>query len=574
MQVAIRAKPSRVGKSPCAVRSLRTQLREAKEALRAIRAGEVDALVVEGPAGERVFTLEGAQHGYRVLMEAMSEGVATLAERGLITYCNARFADILGVPLARTMGSPIFGLAHGADRERLRALLASGASGRSEGEFWLQAREAGTPALVRLAVVSLILDGARTHCLVMTDLTAQRRESVAIAAVRAQLKMRLLLADRMSSLCTLAAGLAHEINNPLAYVLSSLDLMSKRLEEIPSLGTEPSEGLRRQLDRAHGGAERMRLLVLRLKAFSRADDESMGAIDPRHTLDASILLVSNEIHQVARLVKDYDALPMLWANEARLEQVFVNLLVNATQSIATGAALDNEIRVSGRTDAEGRAVIEFHDTGSGIDPAHLALIFDPFFTTKALHVGTGLGLSLSYAIIGSLDGQITVESEPGVGSTFRVVLPALPALEGAVPVVVLPTAAAAHATDSRGRLLFIDDERDICAVMEEALSESHDVVAISDARRALELLATGERFDLILCDVRMPEMTGIDFYARLHADNDAQARRVVLMSGGFRTSQGDPSMTLPRPLLEKPFTVAQVLSLMREAMQRDPVVAA
>jgi PAS domain S-box-containing protein len=561
-----RASPSEPG------RSLRVKLDEAEQALAAIRTGEVDALVIGGPAGERVFTLDGAQHGYRILMEAMSEGVATLAERGLITYCNARFAAIVGAPLERTIGSPVSRLVPEADRERLRMLIADGVLGRSEGEFWLQTPDAGKAALVRLAVVSLPTGGGPTHCLVMTDLTDQRRQSTAIEAERAQMRTRLLLADRMSSLGTLAAGVAHEINNPLAYVITSLELMSKRLPEFTgaarTLGSEPTEWLRRHLDRAHEGAERVRLLVSGLKAFSTADEETMGILDPRRTLDTSIALVSNEIRPRARLVTDYDALPVIWANEARLGQVFLNLLINATQAIAPGAAARNEIRVSGRADADGRAVIEVHDTGSGIEANHLPLIFDPFFTTKPLNVGMGLGLALCHAIIGSLDGQITVESEPGVGSVFRVVLPAV---EGHVPTVVVQSVVT-PAIQLRGHLLFIDDEEDLCALMQEALSLSHDVVTTTDARQALVLLATGQHFDMILCDIRMPEMTGIDFHTRLTIDNPAQASRVVLMSGGFTRRPGDPP--LPGPILNKPFAIEQVLSLMRDAMQRKPIALA
>jgi PAS domain S-box-containing protein len=555
-------------------RSLRAKLNEAEQALAAIRTGEVDALVVGGPTGERVFTLEGAERGYRLLMEAMSEGVATLTEQGLITYCNARFAAIVGSPLERTIGSPISRLVPEADRERFQALIAAGTEGRSEGEFWLQAPGAGAPVPVRLAVVSLAMEGARTHCLVMTDLTEQHRQSAAIAAERAQMQARLLLADRMSSLGTLAAGVAHEINNPLAYLITSLELMSKRLPELagPALkpGSEPTEWLRRQLDRAHEGAERVRLIVRDLKSFSRADDETMGVIDPRRALDMSIALVSNEIRHRAQLVKDYDTLPPVWANEGRLGQVFLNLLVNATQAIPAGAVAQNEVRVFGRTDAEGRAVIEVRDTGSGIEADQVALVFDPFFTTKPLNVGTGLGLSLCHAIIGSLRGQITVESQPGVGSVFRVVLPGVGA---AVPTAV-PPSVAAPAIEPRGRLLFVDDEQDMCDVMQDALAPYHNVVTTTHADQALELLATGQRFDVILCDMRMPEMTGIRFHTLLGTDNPSQASRVVLMSGGFTRRPGDAPTALPRPLLEKPFAIEQVLSLMREAMQREPLAAA
>jgi signal transduction histidine kinase len=507
---------------------------------------------------------------YPVIVSTMSEGLATLNEQGLISYCNARFAAILDAPLEQTLGSPISSLVPAAEQKRFQALIAAGTEGRSEGEFWLQAPDSGAPVLVRLAVVSPALGGGQTHCLVMTDLTEQRRQDAAVAAERAQMQTRLLLADRMSSLGTLAAGVAHEINNPLAYVITSLQLMSERVPGFagpaPGIGSGPTEWLGRQLDRAREGTERVRLIVRGLKAFSRADDETMGVIDPKRALDTSITLVQNEIHLRAQLVKDYDALPAVWANEGRLGQVFVNLLVNATQAIPAGAASDNEICVSGRADAEGRAVIEVRDTGSGIEADHMAPIFDPFFTTKPLNVGTGLGLSLCHAIIGSLGGQITVESKPGTGTVFRVVLPGVKgaAPNAAPPIVVIPP------IDPRGRLLFIDDEKDICEVIQEAMAPFHELVTATSARQALELIAAGQRFDLILCDIRMPDMTGIDFHTRLGTDNAAQASRVVLMSGGFDRRPGDPPMTLQRPLLEKPFAIAQVLSLMRTAMQREP----
>jgi PAS domain S-box-containing protein len=572
--MSVPSAPAKKSSSSGPGRALRDRLDEAEQTLAAIRAGEVDGLVVGGPGSERVFTLEGTEHGYRVLMDAMSEGVATVTEQGLITYCNARFTAIVGARPELTIGNPISRFVSAVDLERFRALIAAGTTGRSEGEFWLRAPCASTPALVRLAVVSLTMDGARTHCLVMTDLTEQRRQSEAIAAERAHMQARLLLADRMSSLGTLAAGVAHEINNPLAYVIASLELMIKRLPELaaPSrtLGSEPSEWLGRQLEPAQGGAERVRLIVRGLQAFTRADDETVGVIDPRQALDTSIRMVSSEIHHRARFVTDYEALPSVRANEARLGQVFLNLLVNATHAIPAGAAAHNEIRVSGRTDAEGRAVIEVRDTGSGIEADHLGLIFDPFFTTKALNEGTGLGLALCHAIITSLDGQITVESEPGKGSVFRIVLPGV---EGAARTTAAPQVIA-PAVEPRGRLLFIDDEPDTCEVMQEALAVSHDVVTTTSVRHALALLAAGRRFDVILCDIRMPEMTGFDFYAQLQTDNPAQANRVVLMSGGVTPRHGDLPISLPIPLLEKPFELEQILSLMREAMQREPLDSA
>jgi CheY-like chemotaxis protein len=149
----------------------------------------------------------------------------------------------------------------------------------------------------------------------------------------------------------------------------------------------------------------------------------------------------------------------------------------------------------------------------------------------------------------------------------------LPGVKGAAVPLPVPPSVAPAAVNPRGRLLFIDDERDTCEVVEEALASIHTVVATTDARQALQLLAAGQHFDVILCDIRMPEMTGVDFLSRLEIDNPAQASRVVLMSGGYVCRPEDPPIVRSRKLLEKPFTIDQVSSLMREAMQREPLAA-
>jgi PAS domain S-box-containing protein len=551
------------------IRSLRAKLDEVEQTLEAIRSGEVDALVTTGTRGDRVFTLEGADHGYRILLEVMSEGVAKLTQHGTIAYCNARFAKILGLPLERTIGSDVHDLVPQDERERFEDLLATGARERSEGEFSLRSAGDASHVPVLLSVVPLTMHGAERHCLVMTDLTEQRRNTDAIAAERAAMHTRLLLADRMSSMGTLAAGVAHEINNPLAYVIASLDLMLTRLANLPDDAgealREQAAWMRRQVERAKEGSSRVRVIVRDLKAFSRADDETVELADLRRVLDTSIALVSNDIRHRARLVREYGELPAVCVNEARIGQVFVNLLVNAAHAIPAGAADENEIRVSARSDAEGNAVVEVRDTGAGIAAENLARIFEPFFTTKAVGMGTGLGLALCHGIVSSLGGQITVESTPGIGSLFRVVIPGAPVVDRDTDVVVL-----APSPDSRGRLLVVDDEEDLCEVLQEALAASTDVLTTTDAHRALEWIATGERFDMILCDMNMPKMTGVDFHSRLESVNREQADRVILMSGGYTRDMGEVGVPLPRPALEKPFDLEQVRALMRETMRRGP----
>ena len=170
------------------------------------------------------------------------------------------------------------------------------------------------------------------------------------------------------------------------------------------------------------GAHRVRDIVRDMKVFSRSP-EMEGPLDLRGVLDSSAGFAFNEIRHRARFVKEYGSAPLVDANESRLGQVIVNLLINAAQAIPEGAADKNEIRMVLKTSPSGQAVIEVRDTGAGITQENLKRIFDPFFTTKPVGVGTGLGLFVCHSIVSSLHGEIAAESEPGKGTVLRISLP-------------------------------------------------------------------------------------------------------------------------------------------------------
>ena len=334
-------------------------------------------------------------------MEAMSEGVATVSEQGVVSYCNARFAEIVGAPLERTLGSPICALVLQADRAAFHELMAAAATGRCERELWLQAPESSVPAhgATRPWVI-LAVDGARTHCPVVTDLTEQRHQSAGIAAERLQMQTRLLLADRMSSLGTLAAGVAHEINNPLASVLTSLELMSARLLD----PARHSTWRRSSVVRSNGRSATARGARAAHRSWpegisSRADDESMGLVDPRRTLDAAgrRAAMSSEIRlQKARLRgglrRSARHLGQRGAPRAGVRQPTRQR--DPGHSRGRGrAATRSASRVARTDEAVASASSKVRDTGTGIQPGDLGLVFDPFFTTRPLNTGTGLGLA-------------------------------------------------------------------------------------------------------------------------------------------------------------------------------------
>jgi signal transduction histidine kinase len=433
-----------------------------------------------------------------------------------------------------------------------RALLAGGrASGEAE-----VAPPGEKPRNVELSIVPGILPDR--SLVVLRDVTERR-----------VLAARLALADRMVSVGTLAAGVAHELNNPLAYVNANLAFVAERLARIgerlagdaPRPEDVPLAGALADAVRdARDGAERMRLIVRDLRTFSRADEDRTGPVALAPVIESCINMAWNEIRHRARLAKDLATVPFVDGNEARLGQVFLNLLVNAAQAIPEGNAEAHEIRVATRVLGGGRIAAEVRDTGCGIAPEHLPRIFDPFYTTKAPGVGTGLGLSICHSIVSALGGEIEVESAPGAGSTFRVILRA-----AAAPVAAPRSPRPSAPCLPRARILVVDDEPLVGNVLERTLQHDHDVVVVQSARAALERLSAGERFDAILSDLLMPEMSGMDLHRAIVERHPALATRMIFLTGGAFTPAARAFLeNEPVVCIEKPFE----LETLRAALSR------
>ena len=362
-----------------------------------------------------------------------------------------------------------------------------------------------------------------------------------------QMQFRLSLTERLATVGTLAAGVAHELNNPLTFVLGSLQLAARRLLTPSGADMEEVDAILKNLTDARVGAERIRNIVRDLGTFSHPDERPPGPIDVREVLELSVKMAQGELRHRARLVRDYGHVPDVLADGSRLGQVFLNLLVNAAQSIPEGHADRHEIHL--RTWAEERTVcVEVRDTGQGIPPELLGRIFEPFFTTKAVGKGTGLGLSISHGLVTALGGELSVESEPGRGSVFRVRLPVAPA--GLTAAVHPPPQTAPR----RGRLLIVDDEPLLAQTLQLLLEPEHDVTIVHDARDALEQLRNGTSYDAILCDLMMAEMTGEQFHEELSRTAPEQTSRIIFMTGGAFTQNAREFLArVPNPRLLKPF---------------------
>lgn len=395
---------------------------------------------------------------------------------------------------------------------------------------------------------------------VARDVTEKKRSQQRLQEVeenRERLQRQLVFADRMASIGTLAAGIAHEINNPLAYVTGNIALI---LDEVADRGSsEGLDSLAELATEAQAGAERIRRIVRGLKTFSRAEEQRVETTEIRPLLETAINMAANEIRQRANLVKEYGTSPVIEADGARLGQVFINLLVNAAQAIPEGAASANEIRVVTSTDDQGRAIVEVRDTGEGIPDALIDRIFDPFFTTKPVGIGTGLGLSICHNIVTGLGGELTVESERGVGTTFRIALP---------PAAADPDDDHTDLADTDegvgAAVLVIDDEPAIGRVLSRVLRD-HEVTAVTSAKNALALLESGQQFDVILSDLMMPEMSGMSFFAEIEARFPELTDRVVFISGGAFTPKARAFLDrVTNETLEKPFAPPAL----RELVQR------
>jgi two-component system, cell cycle sensor histidine kinase and response regulator CckA len=379
---------------------------------------------------------------------------------------------------------------------------------------------------------------------------------------RQVLLMRMRQSERLASLGTLAASVAHEINNPLTYVMANLEPISDALPITETLAHT-------QLDDVHMGTRRIRRIVRNLSRFTHieeaAEDAEPTALQP--ALDQAIAMVAGRMRHHARLEQRSDATLPVLAVEGYLVQVFVNLLVNALDAIPEGDARGQSIRIRTRDDGD-RVHITVSDTGGGIPAEILARVLDPFFSTKSIGSGsasgTGLGLSISRQLLHTMGGDLRISSEVGEGTSVEVTL--LAALDGADRAAAKATAPAGAAVgDPVGKdeapadvnVLVVDDEPEVGRAIRQLLTGFHVTLAAS-GEEALEL-SEAHVYDAIVCDLMMPNVSGIEVYRHLLAHQPRLAERLVFLTGGACS----PSTTAfladcPRPVFAKPVRVAKL----------------
>jgi PAS domain S-box-containing protein len=488
------------------------------------------------------------------VLEMTPDGVGVI-EGGRLIYTNPALAGLIGTKAARATD--------GAPDERIQDLVdrVSELSNKSASmqRDRLRFEVDGRVMLAEIRVVPMDLVGRRAVAFFVRDVSEEGRT-----------EERLTRADRLASLGQLAAGVAHEINNPLSYVLGSIELAVQALSEmIPATAAhaELQSDILRSLANAREGADRVRVIARDLITFSRpvADGrpaaENWGIVNVESVLDASVNIAWNEIRHRARLVKRYAGVPPIVADETRIGQVFLNLLMNAAHSLDRNADQSGEIVMTTRFEHE-NVIVEISDTGGGIAAEDLAHVFEPFFTTKPAGMGTGLGLAICQSIVLAHRGQIAVESRQGVGSMFRVALPR--AREGVSP-ANNSAARVALKVPAYARILVIDDEPLLGHTLSFAFRGKHDVVVAASGRDALNRLATDATYDLVLCDLMMPDVSGQRVYETVERDYPSLVPRFVFMTGGAFTERAQTFLDQhPGRAIEKPFTMADVERLLAE----------
>ena len=372
---------------------------------------------LERAQAQALADLQGAEEQLRLTIDNAPIGMALIGLEGQWLRVNQRMVEIVGYSAEELRTLTFHDVTHPEDLEKdillFEAMLRGEISRYELPKRYVRKDGAIVDILLSASILRDDHGEPRLFIVQIQDLREKKR-----------LEAQLMLSDRMASIGTLVSGIAHEINNPLAYVMLNLSALAEELRPlVEAAAPRRARALLDLVDDARTGAERVRKIVRDLKTFARAGEDHRAPMAIESAVEVAVNMTSGELRNRARLVKSYGRTPRVVADEARLGQVFINLLVNAAHAIPEGTAADNEIGITTSTDAEGRAVVEIRDTGVGI-PAHLrARIFDPFFTTKEIGEGTGLGLSISHEIIAALGGLIEVTSELGKGTTFRVMLP-------------------------------------------------------------------------------------------------------------------------------------------------------
>ncbi len=419
------------------------------------------------------------------------------------------------------------------------------------------------------------LENARLYAKV----SAAHEEIAATLEKLRQAQASLVHTEKMASIGQLAAGVAHEINNPLAFVISNLNVLREYARdlaqivrfyrrEVRSDGTHPStldpefliSDLESLISESLEGSNRVHGIVKNLKSFAHSGTGTYEEVEVQSAVESTLNLLGGELKQRCVVYRDIQPVSSVRGDRGKLNQVFLNLIVNASEAIPTG----REGRLWVRLFMESNEVVfQVEDNGTGIPPAVRAKIFEPFFTTKPVGRGTGLGLAITDEIIRQHGGRITVDTEEGRGTTFTVRLPArdtrpMPSIELHAPPDD-PTAVA----------LFIDDERFLLNAFKRAFGKSSQIRLAQGGEEGIRLLEEHPDVDVVFCDLLMPRVSGMEVYQWVCEHRpDLVDRFVILTAGANDDKYREFLQTTRLPVIHKPFSVHEVQETINRCARR------
>jgi PAS domain S-box-containing protein len=496
--------------------------------------------------------LRSSEALFRSLAERAPDGIAILRFPEIL-YANQRTAELLG--LQRTQD--VIGMS------LLDCLVPANAGVAQERAFRRAAGEdlsdtveytvRGTGRSIEVSASRIEYEGRPATLGFARDVT-ERKHMLA----------RLMQSEKLAALGTLAAGVAHEVNNPLAYLLLNLDMLERQLPKLQENPELLPTLMRLVQDAKHGGA-RVKTIVRDLQTFTRRDGIG-GPVQLEETIDAALSIAGHELRNVPNVTRRFESVPAVLGDATRFEQLFLNLTLNAIHAVEGLPPERRVIEYTVRPGLGNSIVATVRDEGTGMAPETLARVFEPFFTTKPIGVGTGLGLSICQGIAHGAGGDLTVHSELGRGTTVTLTLPAYrgartassPELRAVVP------APAATPAPRRPAVLLIDDEIALATALAGALQDECDITICSSVAEARAVLAQGGRYDVVLCDVVMPGEHGPSLLAHLRAERSGLADRFAFMTGGMSLPIAERLRAETKcPQIEKPFDLKAVRALIR-----------
>lgn len=417
---------------------------------------------------------------------------------------------------------------------------------------------------VRWAVFSAIpvdTPSGRGAVVTFVDITERKRAD----AERARLQRELETSARLASIGQLAAGVAHEINNPLTFIMLGLDSLCTIANELAGSNTVDAAPLQAMLSNAQDareGARRVRDIVRDLMTFGGGRRDAQPAVvELGSIVDSALKMARHEITCRAQLRMETLASPLVAVEEGRMVQVLLNILLNAARAIEEGQIGQNEVLVRVRQEAA-HAIVEVVDTGCGIEAEHLDRLFDPFFSTRAGTGGSGLGLSVSHSIVQAHGGRIDVQSQPGAGSTFAVRLP-LATRDELLP-RHRPDVERKAPAATRLRLLMVEDDALVRRALTNSLRGLYDLTVANSCAHAGRVLGDNQAFDVVLCDMTMPDGSGEDVHRLVRERAPTLLPRIIFMTGGVFTPRARRFIERTQnPVLHKPFELDELAAAVR-----------